>query len=191
MGPWPLLPVGFVRIMRLKNSWGIMISTRRFVENVYGYSKQMAPKLNNVSNLLNVRTAALLATTSKKFKNEYERRLKGINERKKVVTAQAAQAGKLRKKEAIERLFNELVLRHGNIPSQVNYNVNQMINVYKYLNGDRLNIIELLKIRRDQQALMRKLRKARERFNKKIQKEINNMVRSQGSTPNYNTSGWN
>ena len=151
----------------------------------------MAPKLNNVSNLLNVRTAALLATTSKKFKNEYERRLKGINERKKVVTAQAAQAGKLRKKEAIERLFNELVLRHGNIPSQVNYNVNQMINVYKYLNGDRLNIIELLKIRRDQQALMRKLRKARERFNKKIQKEINNMVRSQGSTPNYNTSGWN
>jgi hypothetical protein len=191
MGPWPLLPVGFVRIMRLKNSWGIMISTRRFVENVYGYSKQMAPKLNNVSNLLNVRTAALLATTSKKFKNEYERRLKGINERRKAMTIQAAQAGKLRKKEAIERLFNELVLRHGNIPSQVNYNVNQMINVYKYLNGDRLNIIELLKIRRDQQALMRKLRKARERFNKKIQKEINNMVRSQGSTPNYNTSGWN
>ena len=168
-----------------------MISTRRFVENVYGYSKQMAPKLNNVSNLLNVRTAALLATTSKKFKNEYERRLKGINERRKAMTIQAAQAGKLRKKEAIERLFNELVLRHGNIPSQVNYNVNQMINVYKYLNGDRLNIIELLKIRRDQQALMRKLRKARERFNKKIQKEINNMVRSQGSTPNYNTSGWN
>jgi F0F1-type ATP synthase membrane subunit b/b' len=151
----------------------------------------MPAKLSNVSNLLNVKTAALLATTSKKFKNEYERRLKGINERRKAMTIQAAQAGKLRKKEAIERLFNELVLRHGNIPSQVNYNVNQMIKVYQYLNGDRLNIIELLKIRRDQQALMRKLRKARERFNKKIQQEINNMVRSQGSTPNYNTSGWN
>jgi hypothetical protein len=151
----------------------------------------MAPKLSNVSNLLNVKTAAMLATTSKNFKNAYENRLKGINERKKVVTAQAAQEGKRRKKEAIQKIFNNLVLTHGNIPSQVNYNVKQMIKVYRYLNGHKVNIIELLKIRRAQNDLKRKLEKARERFNKKVQQEINNMVRSQGSTPNYNTSGWN
>ena len=168
-----------------------MISTRLCVENVSGYSKQMAPKLSNVSNLLNVKTAAILATTSKKFKNEYENRLKGVNQLKRVVSMQAAQTGKIRKKEAIQRIFNNLVLTHGNIPSQVNYNVNQMINVYRYLNGHKVNIIELLKIRRAQNDLKRKLEKARERFNKKVQQEINNMMRSQGSTPNYNTSGWN
>ena len=168
-----------------------MISTRPCVENVSGYSKQMAPKLSDVANLLNTRSAAMLATTSKNFKNAYENRLKGINERKKVVTVKAAQEGKRRKKEAIQRIFNNLVLTHGNIPSQVNYNVNQMINVYRYLNGHKVNIIELLKIRRAQNDLMRKLTKARERFNKKVQQEINNMMRSQGSTSNYNTSGWN
>jgi hypothetical protein len=165
-----------------------MISTRRFVENVYGYNKQMSPKLNNVSNLLNVRTAALLATTSKKFKNEYERRLKGINEVKKVVAMQAAQVGKIRKKEAIKRIYNHLE----NIPGYVNYNVNKMINVYKLMKGHRVNVIRLLEIRRDQQALMRKLVKHQKRMNNAYNKYIQNRIESQGSQNyNYNTSGWN
>ena len=143
--------------------------------------------INQLSQFLNTQTAAKLATASKNLKKQYNHRLTGKKELGKVVAHQAAQAGKLRKKEAIERIRKHLE----EIPSYVNYNVNQMINVYKHLRGHRVNVIRLLEIRRDQQALMRKLVKARERFNKKIQQEINNMVRSQGSTPNYNTSGWN
>jgi len=164
-----------------------MISTRLFVENVYGYSKQMTPKLSNVSNLLNVRTAALLATTSKKFKNEYERRLKGINEVKKVVAMQAAQAGKIRKKEAIKRIYNHLE----NIPGYTN-TIKNMIDVYKLMSGHRVNVIRLLEIRRDQQALMRKLVKHQKRMNNAYNKYIQNRIESQGSQNyNYNTSGWN
>ena len=134
--------------------------------------------ISDLSQLLNTQTAAKLATVSKTLKKHYNHRLTGRKELGKVVAHKAALEGKRRKKEAIQRIFNNLVLIHGNIPNQVNYNVNQMINVYRYLNGHRLNIIDLLKIRRDQQALMRKLKKARERFNNKIQQEIN-------------TSGWN
>jgi cell division protein ZapA (FtsZ GTPase activity inhibitor) len=144
--------------------------------------------INQLSQFFNTQTAAKLATASKNLKKQYNHRLTGRKELGKVVAHKAAHAGKLRKKEAIERIRKHLE----EIPSYVNYNVNQMINVYKYLRGHRVNVIRLLEIRRDQQALMRKLVKARERFNKKIQQEINNMQRNQESQNyNYNRGGWN
>ena len=144
-------------------------------------NKQLAPKLNNVSNLLNVKTAARLATVSKNFKNEYERRLKGINERKKVVTAQAAQEGERRKKEAIKRIYNHL----NNIPGYTK-NIQNMIDVYRHMSGHRVNVIRLLEIRRDHQALMRKLQKHQKRMNNAYNKYIANSLDYK-----YNTSGWN
>ena len=142
--------------------------------------------INQLSQFLNTQTAAKLATASKNLKKQYEHRLKGGRELGKVAAHKAAEEGKRRKKEAIKRIYNHLE----NIPGYVNYNINKMINIYKLMNGHRVNVIKLLEIRRDQQALMRKLVKHQKRMNNSYNKYIENRIASQGNYK-YNQSGWN
>ena len=143
--------------------------------------------INQLSQFLNTQTAAKLATASKNLKKQYNHRLTGRKELGKVVARKAAQAGKLRKKEVIKRIYNHLE----EIPSYTNYNINEMIKSYEYQKGHRKNVIRLLEIRRDREALMRKLIKHQKRMNNAYNKYVENRIASQGSQNyNYNRGGW-
>ena len=124
-------------------------------------------KLIDVVNLLKLPNTARLATTSKNFKKQYNNRLKAVRDRGQLVAYQAAQAGKRRKKAAIQRIFNSVVLEHGINPR--NYN---LIKVYKKLNGHNVNVVKLMEIRQNQQSLIKKLEKQQMRLNNAYNKYI-------------------
>lgn len=153
------------------------------------------PRVSDILQLLNAKTAAKFATTSKTLRKVARHRLSNVKSRKTVTSHQAAKLGRVRykttkKNQNLNKIYNSLN-RVGMANRMREYNVNKFINLYE-------NALNVSLTGKEHQRLINKMKKWKSELVNEIVKRnferyqvrMNSIFGSQGSTPNYNVSGW-